>query len=275
MPLNVTCVPIDSTCEGERWDVRDEKFLAQIIALVAMGQAIHAKKILKALAVAAPRIRSTELYSGARKTLSITGATNDNRKASRWHRDGFIFEIISWSSAHKPATASSLIKSPHVKSTTQGLDGLMLDIDLSNNTIKRATICEDKCSENPRDMFRDEVIPAFSKFHLGERSVELIDAAAALLATSFSDDDVITASADVLDIHKRRYRAALVVEKEHDSQKKRGKLFKNFDNLQGILQTQRLGATFIVHGTLRNYFDKLAAGALAVLDRWEQEAQDV
>jgi hypothetical protein len=66
-------------------------------------------------------------------------------------------EIIeAWIAARQIAGPAVLLKDPHLKSTTQGIDGLMIELDPGTSQVTRATICEDKCSENPRKMFRDE-----------------------------------------------------------------------------------------------------------------------
>ncbi len=107
-------------------------------------------------------------------------------------------------------------------------------------------ICEDKCSKNPREIFRDEVLPAFKRHHYGKREPELIAEAASLLVQlGLNGTEATKAASRVLDLESRRYRAALAVEASHDSFAARGKLFKNFDDLSGVAQSQKLAATFI------------------------------
>jgi hypothetical protein len=76
-------------------------------------------------------------------------------------------------------------------------------------------------------------------------------------------------AAAVLDRSQRRYRAAFALTKEHDSQEQ--KLFKGYDALDGLSAKQRVGASLIVSGKLREWFDALALQAIAYLDELEAD----
>ena len=52
------------------------------------------------------------------------GDTEKKREVSRYHRDGLIFETISWAAAQQTTKGKALLRDPHIKSTNQGLDGL-------------------------------------------------------------------------------------------------------------------------------------------------------
>lgn len=264
-------VPVDKHCVGDRWTVQDTERLAHLIAIVSMGQAAHAARIINELNPAAPAITPAALIKAAKQQVSIVGKTEAQQNASRWSRDGFLFEAVSWIAARQTAGPGALMKDPHLKSTTQGIDGLMIELDPVTSEVTRATICEDKCSENPRTMFRDEVMKAFHDHHRDHRSTELVATAASLIEKSGATGTAaVQAAARVLDHAYRCYRAALAVEAAQDSQAKRKKLFKNYDDLVGITSEQRLGATFIVSGKLRDYFDELAAQVISALNKWDE-----
>jgi hypothetical protein len=110
-----------------------------------MRQAAHAAKIITELGPANPAISHKALKDAAKDHLSIRGDTPERRDASRWRRDGFIFEAISWIVARQDGGETALLKDPHIKSTTQGIDGLMLELDPGKSKVIRATIFEDKC----------------------------------------------------------------------------------------------------------------------------------
>jgi hypothetical protein len=59
--------------------------------------------------------------------------------------------------------------------------------------------------------------------------------------------------------------------KEHDNQEEREKLFKGYDALKGISANQRVGASLIVNGELREWFDTLALKAVAYLDELKMD----
>ena len=67
------------------------------------------------------------------------------------------------------------------------------------------------------------------------------------------------------------YRAAFALPKDQDSQAERQKLFKGYDALDGLSQDRRVGASLIVEGKVRDWFDSLAAQAIAYLDELETE----
>jgi len=238
-----------------------------------MGQAVHAAKIIHDLESASPAITHSALLSAAQQQLSIVGTTVDQRLSSRWRRDGFIFECISWLAARQTSSTRTFLKDPHIKSTTQGLDGLMIELDAQQPTLAVATIFEDKCSKNPRAMFRDDVMTTFRSHHSQSRGPELVSAAAALIEKSGIDGtSAVTAAARVLDLAFRRYRAALVIEKTDDSEARRKAIFKDYDDLKRIKPSQRIGATFVVDGDLRDSFEELAAKAIAIIVQWKAKS---
>ena len=239
-------VAVDSHCVGDRWTVEDEDRLARLIAVIAMGQASHAAQIIVELRPAEAAISDKALKEAAKLQLSITGTTANEQDASRWRRDGFIFEVISWIAARQTVGADVLMKAPHLKSTTQGIDGLMVELNAEKSEVIQATIFEDKCSESPRTMFRDQIMPAFADHHANKRAPELVAVASELIEKAGLDGSAATAAAArILDKKFRRYRAALAVLPTDDTKARREALFKNYDDLKDMKQTQRVGVSFI------------------------------
>jgi len=263
-------VPIDANCGGERWVIEDADRLARLIAIVAMGQAMHAANIIHELQPASPAFTHKALFDAARRQLRIVGKTEEKKDASRWQRDGFLFEAISWVAARQSSAPNTYLKDPHLKSTTQGIDGLMIEMDGAKAEVTRATIFEDKCSNEPRTMFRDEVLRTFKDHHRNSRAPELVSTAATLIQHSgLLGSAAVAAASRVLDLAYRRYLAALTVAQKDDTPTRRQAIFKDYDELDAIGQQQRIGASLIVNGDLRENFDDLAARTIAVLDNWE------
>jgi hypothetical protein len=265
--LVIEQVDVDQHCIGLRWTAGDPDRLARVIAIIAMGQAAHAARIIGELLPSAPAINVDALRKDAKRRLSVRGDTEAKREASRWQRDGLIHEAISWTAANLEAEGKALLRDPHLSSTTQGLDGLMIEMDATGTAIVRATIFEDKCSEHPRTKFRDEIMPAFKVHHQNRRAAELVATAAALITRLGLDGTKSTkAAARVLDKKYRAYRGSLAVTSVDDSLERRKKLFKNYDELDGIKASQRIGATLITGDDLRGWFDELAGRAIAYID---------
>lgn len=268
--LSIGAVEVDADCLGDRWQALDPQRLADLIAIIAMGQAVHAAKIIKTLEISEPVVRLSALKASAKRELQITGKTEEQTRSSRWRRDGFLFEAISWIAARQAYGEDVLLNDPHLKSTTQGIDGLMIEWDASATEVTEATILEDKCSENPRAVFRDQVLPAFRDHHNNARGPELIAIAASLIVRRALDTTLaVQAAGRVLDLAYRRYRAALAVTSHDDSVDRRQAVFKGYGALAGLDPKRRIAATFVVEGELRDYFDRLAAEAIKAIDRWE------
>lgn len=236
-----------------------------------MGQAVHAAQIISELLPAEPAINIEALRADAKIALSIKGDTDKKREVSSYHRDGLIFEAISWAAAQSATDGKALIRDPHIKSTTQGLDGLMIELDEANTSISRATIFEDKCSEDPRRMFRDEIMPAFLTYHKQSRSSDLLATAATLLekANLSGSTNIIQAAARVLDKQYRAYRGCLAITPKDDTQDRLNSLFKGYEGLEGIDASQRIGGVLVTADDLRGWFDELAGRAIAYIDSLE------
>jgi len=162
-----------------------------------------------------------------------------------------------------------------LSSTTQGLDGLMIELDSSRTAVARATIFEDKCSENPRAVFLAQIMPAFQIHHENQRAADLVATAAVLLAnTELNDAEATIAAARVLDRKYRAYRGSLAVTPSDDSLARRKSLFADYQELKDIDANQRIGAVFITSDNLRAWFDDLALQAIAYVDQLD-ETQNV
>lgn len=268
--LKSKSVPIDNDVVGLKWTVDDFDELAKLIAIITLGQAEHAGRIIRELEPNGPALLDAQLFAGARGQLKIRGDTDEKKKVSKYHRDGFLFECISWIVARQTASERTFLKDPHITSTSQGLDGLMIEMHPTEPVVLQATIFEDKCTENPRNKFQQEVMPTFIDHHEGKRSRELVANAVSLIKESGLNGTAATsAAARVLDKQFRTYRAALTVESTVNSAAMRTKLFKGYKDLANITQEQRLGATFVVDGPLREWFQSLADHAITALNDFE------
>ncbi len=261
-------VPIDAHCDGDRWLVKNQTRLARIIAIVALGQASHAAHIIRELLPTSPAFHDDDLFREAKIKLTRQDVPSKPRIGyPQWQRDGFVFEVISWVAARQENGSRSLLRDPHISSTAQGLDGLMIELSDDRSTVKKTTIFEDKCTDNPRETFVQKVMPAFVERHGKARGAELVATASALIRMAGVDESVAAqVAAGVLDLNLRRYRAAFALTQSSDSQAERQKLFKGYDGLNGLSAQQRIGAGLIVNGNLREWFDEIAAEAVSYLN---------
>lgn len=267
-PLAAGECGIDDACIGERWVASNLEILARLIAIIAMGQAAQASHILSQLLPATPAFTTPELSAEAKIKLTVQEEKQTPRIGyPRWQRDGFIFEAISWIAARQVYGKTAYMKDPHVSATSQGLDGLMLELSGDRTQIDRTTVFEDKCSDDPISTFKYKVIPAFRDRHDNKRSAEIIAAATALLGRAGIDDGAAAQiAAAVTDRTKRRYRAAFAVTTALDSENGRKELFAGYNEIGDIDQAQRLGACLVVPPELRDWFDQLAGLAIAYIE---------
>jgi hypothetical protein len=261
---------VDDDVSGLLWSVDDLDELSKLIAVIALGQAQHAARIIQELEPHGPALSDAELYAGAKGQMLIRGQTEPQRKVSRYHRDGFLFECISWIVARQAATERTYLKDPHISATTQGLDGLSIEMDPVEPLIVRATIFEDKCTESPRQKFQQEILPTFAEHHASKRKRDLVANAVSLIKESGLNGTAETvAAARVLDKQFRTYRAALTVGTAISTTSMRRKLFKGYGDLAEISKAQRVGATLVIDGDLRDWFQNLADRVIASLAEFE------
>lgn len=258
-PLIVEDVAINGHCSGEQWTLLDFDRLAYLVAVIALGQAQHVAVVLAGLDPESPVLGLAELKTQAKKVLTVT-------KTKPWQRDGFIFEAISWIAAQQTAGPGDFMRDPHIKSTTQGLDGLLIHVE--NGAIAQSTIFEDKCSGDPKKIFAAQVMKSFRDYHLAKRSGELLAAAGELLRQAdLPAAAVPRAASAILDLSRRRYRASLAVTPDVNSEAARASVFTGYETLAGLTADQRLGAVFrIPVSELRPWFDSLATTARAHVD---------
>jgi hypothetical protein len=258
-------VPIDADVTGFEWSVADIDALAALIAVIALGQAEHAAQIIIELGVGAPAYTDVDLVEDGKKQMRINGTTDDQVRASRARRDGFLFECMSWIEARQNGDERTFLKDPHLDPTTHGLDGLILQLEPQAPEIMRAIICEDKCTDYPRDKFRDDVLKTFGEHHSNKRARDLVANAVELIRDSgVRGTAAVNAAARVTDKAVRIYRAALTTKVLETSG--RVSLFAGYNGLEEIVQAQRIGATLPLSGSLRDWFDTLAEAVIAALD---------
>jgi len=270
-------VDVDDFVTGHIWTVAGIHELAKVIAVIALGQVEHAAEIINELGSVVPVGSRSEFYQEAREQLRIRGTTANQIDVLRYHRDGFLFECMSWIAARQVADENTYLKDPHISSTTQGLDGLIIQMDPEEKVVLHTTICEDKCTQNPRETFRDKVMVAFTEHHQNKRGRDLLANAVSLIKQSGLRGTAATLAAErVYDKTHRTYRAALTVNSDITTAEERQKLFKGYDELTDISQAQRIGATLIVTGNLRDWFQELADHVMQALEEFEaMEATNV
>lgn len=251
MPIHLTPISHKSLVQGYTWTVTDEQHLAELIARVALGQARHVSKILQVIGGTFPAL-AEDSWSAAEKMLTVPPGID------HWHRDGWMFQVMSWLSAHK-AAPNSLINTPQMIFAQKGFDGIQLDFAPSG-TISAVVIFEDKATDNPRDTIRDDVWPEFKEYENGGDANVLVSEVIGLLEKrhGIDVDDVIR---QVIWKDARHFRVSITVGKKHSTDAGRGRLFKDYDTMIPGSVTRRRGETFY-SDDLRGWMDSIASKVL-------------
>ena len=102
-------LPGRSRMRRKQWSVLDDDALAAIVALVLVGRAKHAEDVLAGAQVNVAIVADALKEQLRRQLQTPAGALT-------WHRDGLLFEIISWVVARLTSVSNEVISTPHLKS---------------------------------------------------------------------------------------------------------------------------------------------------------------
>ena len=263
--INNTELQFSEHCIGQKWEVIDANMLYQLIALIIMAQSIHAKNILRGLSNGADVYSDDDLKEESISKLTIPeGLTDKQRIGHISHRDGLLFEAISWIAATQDTTQNVLIRDPHVIATQQGLDGLMIELN-DNKEIIKVTIFEDKCGEDARSKFRDDILPFFLEVHENKNRRHLISTANALLAKVYEDTEIPRAARAIFSHQTRNYRAGLVIKAEQNNEDDRKAIFKNYENVKDLDPSNRIAGTLVIDNDLRAWFQNFAENVISTI----------
>jgi hypothetical protein len=250
MPISTVDHQVEGLCGGEQWFVDDLDGLASLVAIVMVGRA-HLVAGILAGAEAGPVPTSAALRLRLKDALSPA--------KDPWHRDGLLFETICWLVARKGAAGNEVISDPHRRATNQGADSVKVVFDEAARELQKVTVYEQKCTDNPRTKFRDEVLPAFKDWITGTRDDELLQIAIGLLARFNLTEAESNRAYGRIALAPRpvAFRAALTVSPEAFPQAECKKVFKDYDDLAVEFEA-RFGDTFPLKD-MRGWFNDFAA----------------
>lgn len=246
---------------GTNWIVTDEDKLAAMIARVALGQARHVEKILKATNPLPSAVIPTST-EGAKKLLTA------NNPDQPWHRDGWVFQIMAWIVAHMQ-DAKALKAAPHMIHAHKGFDGLQVRLD-SAGAVDAVVICEQKATGKPRNKITSEVWPEFEELEKGARDNELIAEVTALLDRN-TDLDPDEAIGKIMWENARSYSVAVTVGDDEHSEDGRKKLFKGYKKIVDRSDVKYRQADTFYTVPMREWMKSISKKAIRLIDEWEAE----
>lgn len=245
MPIISTVIKI-TTIKGYLWTISDEEKLACLVAKVYIGHTRHVENILRQLASVDEKLPTSDGMAKSAKRL-LDGPAD--------HRDGLLFQTISWIVAHKEAAAGSVIRFPHLIRAHKGFDGLQIDI-AGHEKLAALVIFEDKATTKSRDTIRDDVWPSFEAFEAGERENELMQETTALLdrAENVNREKIIE---NVVWEEMRRYRLSVTGKQAHATVGRFKSLVEGYERVAPG-QPEKRTAAVLCFDDLRAWMDKFA-----------------
>ena len=263
MPLTLTPINHDDLCHGWRWTIADEADLARKVAMVALGQYRHVAQILAGIDKKRPPTREEAA------TAAITRLTVP-RGGDPWHRDGWVFQTISWIAAHR-TERGVVARAPHAIEAHKGFDGMQLRLDKHGESVTAIVIFEDKATDFPRKTIREDVWDGIRLLEKGERMPELTHEATTILEAHqsfFPALDVDKAIETILWQEVRDYRVSITTSDSHASDAARKKLFKGFDTVAPGNSSRRRADTMHFED-LRAWMDQFCKATVAQIEACE------
>ena len=224
MTLVLKQIDHDNLCHGWEWQVEDIDILAERVARVALGQYRHIAQVLEGLTGTAP-VGSAQHAADALKKLKVA------KNGDPWHRDGWLFQMISWIAANQEKQGAVLAP-PHIFHAHKGFDGVQLEISGDGKSVTAVVIFEDKATEKARRTIKRDVWPDIADLEAGGRIAELTHEASAILERQqhqYPDLDIDDAIDHILWQEARRYRVSISIDDKHKPGDQRKKLFKHYD----------------------------------------------
>lgn len=263
MPIEVTPTACDPPIQLTHWAARDMDLLVRVIAWILLGRRAHAVGILNGDGEEAPELTDgnieeaiNHLHCPEQTRVDSNGRTVPHNSVI--HRDGWLFEFISWIVA-KREIPDSIQKSPQARKADKGFDGLLIELD--GTAIAAVLMVEDKASDDPRGTVTGDIWPEFRAYENGSRDNELTAEAATMLEQSGLNARELVKKASWF--NTKRYRASIATSTA--SIPARVHPFDGYENVIGDGPERRLGNLLIVDD-LRPFMEQLATRIINYLE---------
>lgn len=242
----------DELCHGYRWEIVDEDHLARLVAWTMQGHYQHAEKVLNQIVGNLPPQGET-IKAQAIERLTLPPATQRTATA-RHHRDGLVFQHIAWIAAiiHGGGRVAALM--PHLRPADKGFDCLLVPLNDRRQALSGMFICEEKATENPRNLITSDVWPSILEHEAGRRDAELNGCLLSIL----KEHGVANLDQICRDIHWLRtkaYRVSLTLSPEHHDDAKRKAIFKDYDDKAKGSRERRRAETLTLQD-IRDWMDQ-------------------
>lgn len=197
-------------CDLSEWSIDPDK-REQLVTVLAYLYLQQEKNAVRVIEILDPRIRSSTervLPNAIEKLTAPKPAdldllqhgneeerkkASDRIKVSIWHRDGHLFQYVSWVVARLTGPMS-ILTPPHVRQADKGFDGFSIELDETQKRVMKVVLCEDKASQDPRKLVTKQggVWEEITSIQAGEREDESSSALTTLLKAvpDLSDEEL-------------------------------------------------------------------------------------
>ncbi|GGB09631.1 hypothetical protein GCM10011491_41950 [Brucella endophytica] len=275
MPLGFLQAEDNNVCVLTQWSVDQYDVLVDALAWLYLRKPLHSFRIMQGLEPGTIGLFGNAkqgaidllLYDISDIVADLESADADIRESAKKkqdarmsHRDGLLFQHISWIAARLQFPTAEATP-PHVRKADKGFDGVLVDVDIANVQLSRVVLCEDKASISPRGLVTSSIWPDVKSIIAGNRDIEVLDAITPLLS-SLQEEDRELAIARLVWERARHFRVALTVGDDQIQNDAYSHLFNGFDDNAGGEVTARL-AEVMPMKDVRKYLDDLATQVVA------------
>lgn len=274
MTLSITASVSAPTCMLSVWQVTDFAELVKALSWSYLRKPRHAQRVMQALepgaagfpgrifqnAITSLTYETTDIAAGLSSAdPDVAKSARDKLNARIQHRDGLLFQHISWVAAFYQFPGA-IARAPHVRKADKGFDGVLIELGV-NGSVTRLVLCEDKASTNPRNLVVGSIWPELIDIDTGRKDVEILDVVTGLLE-SISGLDVEGTLLATTWGRNRQYRVALTAGPTQVSSGSYAHLFDGFDQKIAGPIDRRMGDVFPMTD-VRSDLDALAAHVIA------------
>lgn len=277
MPLNFTTSPNAPVSLLTEWAVASADQLSEAIAWLYVQKRTHAARVIQALepgtaalpgqvvenAIQDLTVETSDVAVDlASNDADVRKRAQDKLEARRIQRDGLLFQHISWIAAHLtlPNTHAA---PPHVRRADKGFDGVILDLNVAAPGLSRIILCEDKASNNPRNLVTQSIWPEIAAIQASRKDREILAAVTAILATLPGVDAEAVIEATEWQA-ARAFRVALTADQSQSRHHGYAHLFVGFDAAAGGAIETRMAEVMPIRD-VRPYLATLADAVIAKL----------
>ena len=264
MPIQLAPIPDNPLISGYIWTLKSEDHLACLVARVYLGHYLHVEKILAKLNPKAPSFGGAAAKEAKAKLVVKAGE-------DPWHRDGLLFQAISWVAAHQAADpTSSVFSLPHQIPAHKGFDGLQIQLD-NQRKLSGLVISEDKATDNHRKTITQDVWPEIRLLTAGKRQTELMQETTALLQRAHvADPDQVIEG--IVWKRIRSFRVSITGGPDHNADPGLSKLFKGYDLAAPGKDAAKRRAEVVCFPDLRPWMSQFAAKVRKAIDTEKSRA---